>query len=309
MPETFGLSVLDEKRLASQVVCSFRGPDYVCFAFEDGTATPLYTSAPGKAFVAALPDKRRDALVKRIRFKRLTPHTVADRRGFEAELARIRKAGYATDLSEEIEGCHCGGVAVLDAKRIPVAALWVSGIGKRLPPKRLLHCIRLLKTAARKIERELAQAAPARRSLKSAGTPCVAAARKSLAAHPEQPIDYAALAKAAGVSYSTLRSAFRAETGTTLGQHHLGLRIEMACGLLARTGLSVTAVAERVGFCNQKHFSASFKRKTGCPPLAYRRRARQSPETAPPSWHARNPHAADTERGEAGRRGKAPSAR
>lgn len=290
MPETFGLSVLDGKRLASLVVSSFRGPDYVCFAFEDGTATPLYTSAPGKAFVAALPDKRRAALIKRIRFKRLTPNTITDGRSFEAELARIRKAGYATDLSEEIEGCHCGGVAVLDAKRIPVAALWVSGIGKRLPPKKLLHCIRLLQTAARGIERVLAQTAPARQAATRAGTPCVAAARERLAAHPEQPADYAALAKAAGVSYSTLRTAFRAETGTTLGQYHLGLRIALACGLLVRTGLSVTSVAERAGFCNQKHFSAIFKRKTGWSPLAYRRRARPSPGTAHPARPARRPH-------------------
>ncbi len=271
MTETFGLSVLDEKRLKSVIVSHIRGPDYVCFAFEDGTATPLYTSAPGKAFVAALPDKRRDALLKRVRFKRLTPHTITDRRGFESEIARIRKAGYATDLSEEIEGCHCGGVAVLDAKRMPVAALWVSGIDKRLPSKKLLASIRRLQAAARRIEKELENAA-AQRTARPHRTPCVAAACAKMAAHPQDPIDYAALAKAAGVSYSTLRTAFRAETGTTLGQYHLGLRIAKACRLL-RTGLAVTSVAERTGFCNQKHFSAIFKRKTGKSPLAYRMQA------------------------------------
>ena len=276
MTETFGLSVLDEKRLKSVIVSHIRGPDYVCFAFEDGTATPLYTSAPGKALVAALPEKRRNVLLKRVRFKRLTPHTITDRRTFDTEVVRIRKAGYATDLSEEIEGCHCGGVAVLDPKRIPVAALWVSGIDKRLPSKKLLACIRCLQAAARQIERELARTAIAGTAAR-AHTPCVAAVRKILTSQPQEPADYAALAKATGVSYSTLRTVFRKETGTTLGQYHLGLRLEKACRLLARTTLSVTAIAERAGFCNQKHFSSIFKRKFGDPPLTYRKCQRLTP--------------------------------
>ena len=270
MPETFGIAVIDEKKAVGIVLDSIEGPDRFCFNIASGFVFPLHTSAPGKAFVAALPEKRRTALLGRLSFTRFTTHTITTRKSFEAEIARIRAAGYATDLSEETEGCHCGGVAILDSKHSPVAALWVTGMAKRLSRRKLMACIRNLQEAARHIEGKLAKTvAPARSG--SSRTPCVAAAAAALAARPCEPAAYAALAKACGVSYSTLRTAFRAETGTTLGQYHLGLRLAEACRLLALTGLPITEIADRTGFCNQKHFSSLFKRKIGVAPFAYRR--------------------------------------
>ena len=273
MTETYGLSVLDEKRPASVVVESITGPDYVCFSIETETATPLHTSAPGKALVAALPEKRRNALIKRLVFRSFTPNTITTREAFKAEINSIRRQGYATDLSEEIEGCHCGGVAILDPKRIPVAALWVTGMAKRLPAKQLRTCIRHLQTAGLKIEKELVERALSATKAKPL-SPCVAAAKDALATRPSGTADYAALAKASGVSYSTLRTAFRSETGVSLDQYHLALRLGEARRLLAQTAQSITEIAALTGFCNQKHFSAIFKRKTGCAPHAYRKRNR-----------------------------------
>ena len=270
MPETFGIAVIDERRAVGIVLDSIGGPDRFCFSIAEGFVFPLHTSAPGKALVAALPEKRRTALLNRLSFKRFTPNTITTRKAFEKEIARIREAGYATDLSEESEGCHCGGVAVLGPKQTPVAALWVTGMAKRLSLKRLLACIRTLHMAARQIEAELAKA-DAPKHLNARRSPCVAAAQATLAARPCEPTDYAALAKSCGVSYSTLRTAFRAETGTTLGQYHLGLRLEEARRLLVQTDLPITEIAERTGFCNQKHFSALFKRKLEVTPFAYRR--------------------------------------
>ena len=270
IPEAFGIAVIDEKRAVGVVLDSVVGPDRFCFNTAVGFTFPLHTSAPGKAFVAALPEKRRNALLNRLTFTRFTPNTITTRKAFEAEIAHVRAAGYATDLSEETEGGHCGGVAVLDPKGAPVAALWVTGMSKRLSNKSLLACVKHLQGAARLIEEALAKAsAPARSG--AARSPCVAAAVAALTAQPREPADYAGLAKACGVSYSTLRTAFRAETGTTLGQYHLGLRLDEARRLLVQTDLPITEIAERAGFCNQKHFSSLFKRKTGVAPFAYRR--------------------------------------
>ncbi len=271
MPETFGIAVIDERRASGIVLDSIQGPDRFCFSIAEGFVFPLHTSAPGKAFVSALPDKRRNALLNRLVFTRFTPNTITTRKAFDSEIARIRATGYATDLSEETEGCHCGGVAVLGPKQTPVAALWVTGMAKRLSAKRLLACIRHLQRTARQIEAALAKTvAPARYG--KVRSSCVAAAVAALAARPCEPIDYASLAKSCGVSYSTLRTAFRTETGSTLGQHHLGLRLDEARRLLVQTDLPITEIAERTGFCNQKHFSSLFKRKTGLAPFAYRRK-------------------------------------
>ena len=270
MPETFGVAVIDEKKAVGIVLDSVGGPDRFCFNIAEGFVFPLHTSAPGKALVAALPEKRRNNLLDRLTFTRFTPNTLTTRKAFEEEIARIRATGYATDLSEETEGCHCGGVAVLGPKATPVAALWVTGMAKRLSSKRLLACIKNLQDTTRQIEGELAKLSPPLRK-GAVHSRCVASAKAALAARPCEQADYAALAKACGVSYSTLRTAFRGETGNTLGQYQLGLRLDEARRLLVQTDVPITEIAERSGFCNQKHFSSLFKRKTGVTPFVYRR--------------------------------------
>ena len=275
MTETFGLSVLDEKRLKNRIIYSVRGPDYICFSFKDNTLTPLHTSAPGKALVASLPERKRAALLDKLSFDRLTPNTITDRRTFEKQLALIREKGYSTDIAEEINCCHCGGVAILDPGKKPVGALFVSGIDKRLQGKQLLACIRLLQGAAKRIEMEVAKRF-VKEKRSGAYSPCVAAALHALAKKDFPHIDYVALARSNHLSYSTLRALFRTETGITLGQYHLNLRVKEVQRLLTRTSLSITDIADRLGFYDQKHLSAIFKKKVGLSPLAYRKQ-RSSP--------------------------------
>lgn len=270
MTETYGLSVLDERRPSNLIIYSIRGPDYTCFSFKDNTPTPLHTSAPGKALVAFLPEKKRRALLDRLTFDRLTPRTVTDRTRFEKRLAQIRRNGYSTDLAEEIDCCRCGGVAILDPNGCPVGALWFSGVDKRLPPKKLRAQIRHLQEAAKRIEAEVARtlASPTRSGRLS---PCVKAALQAMAAPFDRPLDYAGLAKAHRVSYSTLRNRFLAETGASLGQHRLRLRLSEVQRRLAGTSQSVSEIAAATGFYDQKHLSAVFKKKSGLSPLAYRK--------------------------------------
>lgn len=276
MTETYGLSVLDKKRLKNLIIYSVRGPDYICFSFKDKTATPLHTSAPGKALVAHLPEKQRAALIGKLTFDRLTPNTITDRAAFEKRLAHIRRVGYSTDIAEEISCCHCGGVVILDPDGHPAGALWLSGIDKRLTGKNLRAGIRHLQGAAKRIEAELARLAASRRPL-SAHSPCVAAALGSLSKQVYGAVDYEALARSCHISYSTLRTAFRNETGTTLGQHHLNLRLQEVRRLLTQTSLSITEIASRLNFYDQKHLSSIFKKKAGLTPLAYRKQAAAAP--------------------------------
>lgn len=276
MTETYGLSVLDEKRLKNLILFSIRGPDYICFTFKDKTLTPLHTSAPGKALVAYLPEKKRSALLDRLPLERLTPNTITDRKTFEKRLALIRKQGYSTDIAEEINCCHCGGVVILDPNRNPVGALWLSGIDKRLHDRQLRANIRHLQGAAKRIEAEVAKLFLAK-GRADRYSPCVAAALRVLSKQFRQPADYAALATSCHLSYSTLRALFRKETGVTLGQYHLNLRIREVQRLLAQTPLPITEIAAQMRFYDQKHLSAIFKKKIGLSPLAYRR------QTLPPA--------------------------
>ncbi|MDD2461346.1 MAG: helix-turn-helix domain-containing protein, partial [Kiritimatiellae bacterium] len=60
---------------------------------------------------------------------------------------------------------------------------------------------------------------------------------------------------------------------TGLPPHHflLTCRIEEAKRRLSVKGLSITRIAQDLGFCSSQHFSSHFKRATGLKPLAWRK--------------------------------------
>jgi AraC-like DNA-binding protein len=83
-------------------------------------------------------------------------------------------------------------------------------------------------------------------------------------------IDMQELAANLYVSYSWFRKVFKEKTGTAPSEYHLNRRIDRACEQLRQTDQSVRQISEELGFKNQNHFSALFKRKTGLSPLNYR---------------------------------------
>lgn len=80
-----------------------------------------------------------------------------------------------------------------------------------------------------------------------------------------------ALAERLFVSKSFLADRFRQETGVTLGQYIDDLLMAEAQWQLARTGLSVGEISEKLGFCDQFYFSRRFKQLCGITPLKYRK--------------------------------------
>jgi AraC family transcriptional regulator len=78
------------------------------------------------------------------------------------------------------------------------------------------------------------------------------------------------VARAVGVHPVHLAHEFRRHYGESAGEYARRLRVEEACRLVARTRLPLCAVATRVGFYDQSHFTNAFKRGTGMTPAAYR---------------------------------------
>lgn len=79
------------------------------------------------------------------------------------------------------------------------------------------------------------------------------------------------LAKAAALSRSTFFDRFRREVGVAPMEYLLGWRMALAKDLLRRERLSVTQVAERVGYSSASTFSVAFSRHAGTPPAYYAR--------------------------------------
>ena len=128
--ETVQLAVMSQHRCVLIEQAASRQP--VKVLGEVGLRIPLYSCAPGKAMLAALPTHELNEFFKHITLKRFTPTTLATKKGLLADLALIRERGYSLDLSEGMEGIHCVGAVVLDTNDFPVAAVTVIGPSFRL---------------------------------------------------------------------------------------------------------------------------------------------------------------------------------
>jgi transcriptional regulator GlxA family with amidase domain len=86
----------------------------------------------------------------------------------------------------------------------------------------------------------------------------------------EETIDFPALARGLGTSYTSFRRAFKQQTGLAPAQFQTEIRLNRARDLLATSDLSVSEISEQVGCSTVFYFSRAFKKKTGFSPRDYR---------------------------------------
>ena len=77
------------------------------------------------------------------------------------------------------------------------------------------------------------------------------------------------IAKECAVSESGLRHIFKEQTGMTPIEYRLYARIKEAAYLLEATGMSVSEIADRLGFFDAAYFCKVFKEYTGVTPKQY----------------------------------------
>ncbi|QBG46773.1 hypothetical protein EGM51_04955 [Verrucomicrobia bacterium S94] len=106
------------------------------FSVDLGSRFNLHSGAPGKALLAFLPDDERDEILSKITLTKFNERTITTRKAMMAEIARIREKGYATDLAEEFEGCHCVGTVIRDHAGYPIAMIWATGTSFNLTEKK-----------------------------------------------------------------------------------------------------------------------------------------------------------------------------
>ncbi|MGQ3073365.1 MAG: GlxA family transcriptional regulator [Ferrovibrionaceae bacterium] len=85
------------------------------------------------------------------------------------------------------------------------------------------------------------------------------------------PIALSDLARAAGVSPRTLARRIQAATGLSPMRFVQKIRLDTALQLLQSTGLSLEAIADRLGFADAATLYRLVRRHTGQPPSAFRR--------------------------------------
>jgi IclR family acetate operon transcriptional repressor len=90
-----------------------------------GRSVPVHAAATGKVLLSHLPDDEIRAMLGS-RLEPLTDRTLLTTEALLAELADVRRNGYAVNTSETEDGIYTVAVAIEDARGLPVCALAVS---------------------------------------------------------------------------------------------------------------------------------------------------------------------------------------
>lgn len=93
-----------------------------------GTRRPLYSSAVGKAYLAALPERECRDLLAKVRFTRFTAATKNSVAVLLAELKEGRSRGFYVDDGEWDALINCAAAPILDRSGRPIASIGVSGL-------------------------------------------------------------------------------------------------------------------------------------------------------------------------------------
>lgn len=106
----------------------------------------------------------------------------------------------------------------------------------------------------------------------------VAYVKEYIAGQYMHNISLTELADRIHVSRTHLSALFNKEVGCTFPEYLAKFRIHKAQDVMKHTQLSLTRIAELVGYPDYVHFSKTFKKHTGMTPQNYRKEARNAPE-------------------------------
>lgn len=128
-----------------------------------GKRTSLHTTSTGKVLLAGMSEAELDRRMA-AGLERATPRTVTDPEELRAQLAEVRRRGWAQTLEELEEGLNAVAAPVRRADGEVVGALSVSGPAFRLRPMDLPRVARLTALAAEQVSRRLGHQSPVRRA-------------------------------------------------------------------------------------------------------------------------------------------------
>lgn len=105
--------------------------------FRPGTRSPMHASGIGKALLAQMPGLRVKRLLQRKGLPGFTPRTITDPTWLGADLADIRKRGWAVDNEERTLGMRCVAAPIFNEFKEAIAGVSVSGPTVRLSDERM----------------------------------------------------------------------------------------------------------------------------------------------------------------------------
>ena len=116
--------------------------------FGSGSRVPLYASASGKLFLAAMPKRSRDRFLAQTPLIRHTTNTLTDPKRLTSEFNAIRERGYSIDNEEYLPGICCIAVPVRNSEGKVVAGVAVHAPVARMRIDQGLEFVPQLRQAA-----------------------------------------------------------------------------------------------------------------------------------------------------------------
>lgn len=95
-------------------------------------------------------------------------------------------------------------------------------------------------------------------------------AMRQIQLHCEERLNIETLARQHALSTTHFRRLFREHFGCSPRDAHLAAKMRRACDDLVYSDLTITEIADRLGFTNVHNFSRAFRKAIGQPPSTYR---------------------------------------
>lgn len=124
-----------------------------------GHRIPPFAGSVAKAILATLPGKEAAVLVRARRLPRFTEHSLVTADHYLAELADVRRVGYALEDEEYLSGVCAVSAAIVDGSGRAVATLSVAAVRSRTSDERMGALGPLVADSARTVSRRLAVSA------------------------------------------------------------------------------------------------------------------------------------------------------
>jgi len=126
-----------------------------------GRPVAITVAAVAKLLLADLPEPERRAVAERLEYPRYTARSTPDAAAFLAELARVRRQGWAADLGGHEESINCVGAPLRGPDGRVCAAMSVSAPNVVVTADELLRLRPLVQRTAEAVSAELCGTAPA----------------------------------------------------------------------------------------------------------------------------------------------------
>lgn len=125
-----------------------------------GKPVAITVAAVAKLLLADLPEQDRRRIAERLDYPRYTARSITNPSAFLAELAKVRKQGWATDLGGHEESINCVGAPVRGPDGRAVAAMSVSAPNVVVSADELLALLPLVRRTAEAISAEYSGTTP-----------------------------------------------------------------------------------------------------------------------------------------------------